>query len=55
MQFHHHTQPADDLDPRRRARGRAARRDWQSVSAVVTIPRLRDLLASALVRAGIIR
>ena len=57
--MHHrpHTQPEpDSTDPRRVPRGAAAqRRDWASATRMVAIPRLRELLATALVRAGLLR
>jgi hypothetical protein len=44
----------ENLDPRRRARtGR--RRDWASMSRSVSVPRLYELLAAALVRLGLAR
>ncbi|MCZ4495946.1 MAG: hypothetical protein JWM25_529 [Thermoleophilia bacterium] len=45
----------DDLDPRRTQRHLRFRRDWASMSAVVAVPRMRELLAIFLVRAGFIR
>lgn len=47
-------QPDEDLDPRRHARG-ARTRDFRSMTAAISIPRLHDLLAAALVRLGITR
>lgn len=41
------------LDPRRRDRG--VRRDWASMSRTVSIGRLPELLALALVRLGLMR
>lgn len=46
-------QQTDDLDPRRHPRG--VRRDWKSMSRVVSVARLHELLASVLVRLGVVR
>lgn len=44
----------DDLDPRRRPRG-VRTRDFASGSRMVSIPRMQELLATLLVRLGVIR
>ncbi|MCW2955960.1 MAG: hypothetical protein JWO69_829 [Thermoleophilia bacterium] len=42
----------DDLDPRRHPRHVRRRRDWASMTATISMPRLRELLSTLLVRAG---
>ena len=44
----------DNLDPRRRPRG-ARTRDFRSMTAMISIPRLQQLLATTLVRLGLLR
>lgn len=44
----------ENLDPRRRPR-HARRRDWASMSRTITVRRLHELLATALVRLGVVR
>ncbi|MCW2923766.1 MAG: hypothetical protein JWM98_1170 [Thermoleophilia bacterium] len=44
----------EDLDPRRRRRGLRTR-DFRSMSRTVAVPRVHELLATALVRLGIVR
>lgn len=47
---------AEDLDPRRQPRGVVRRRDWASATrSVPVIPRLQELLATVLVRLGVVR
>jgi hypothetical protein len=52
MQFHH-DRVDENLDPRRRSRN--VRRDWATVSRSIGFPRLHELLATALVRLGLVR
>jgi hypothetical protein len=47
-------QQHDDLDPRRNRRGEHTR-DFASGSRMVSMPRLHELLASVLVRLGLVR
>lgn len=49
-----HTPAPDNLDPRRSPRG-VRRRDWASASRMLQIPRLHELLATLLVRLGLVR
>lgn len=48
-------QPPEDLDPRRRPRGMVRRRDWASMTRAVSAPRIHELLATVLVRLGLVR
>jgi hypothetical protein len=48
--FDHH----EDLDPRRRRRGRRTR-DFMSGARMVSVPGIHELLASVLVRLGWVR
>lgn len=47
-------QQPEDLDPRRRPRG-ARTRDFKSMSATIAIGRVHELLATLLVRLGVVR
>lgn len=44
----------EDLDPRRRRRG-VRTRDFMSGSRMVSVPAIHELLASVLVRLGLVR
>jgi len=49
-----HAAHDENLDPRRRPRG-ARTRDWSSMSRNVSVGRIPELLAIALVRLGLVR
>ena len=49
-----HNEYNEQLDPRRQPRG-VRRRDWASKSMLISIPRVRELLVTLLVRAGFVR
>jgi len=46
--------PDDRLDPRRSPRG-LRRRDFASGMAMVSVPRVHELIASIMVRLGLVR
>ena len=46
--------PTEDLDPRRRRRG-VRTRDFASGSRMISVPNVPELLASLLVRLGLVR
>jgi hypothetical protein len=49
-----HSSHDENLDPRRTPRG-IRRRDWASMSRTVSLARVHELLATALVRLGLAR